>query len=143
MDFSFSPPTASEFKALYDETGWADWDVERFARALAGSWVVCAVRDEGGSLVGVGRLISDGALHAFVTEMIVAESERGSGIGAGILSRLVAEARRQGVDDVQLFAARGRAEFYEMHGFERRPDDAPGMGLVSATISHSVSEGMR
>jgi len=127
VHYSFSLPTAVEFKALYDETGWADWDVERFERALTGSWVVCAPRDGAGRLVGIGRLISGGALHAFVTEMIVTENARGSGIGGHILTRLVDEARRRGVNDVQLFAARGRTEFYERHGFERRPESGPGM----------------
>lgn len=78
----------------------------------------------------MGRLISDGALHAFVTEMIVTEQARGAGIGAEILARLVDEARRLGIDDVQLFAARGRAAFYERHGFERRPESGPGMDAV-------------
>lgn len=129
MHYSFSPPAAAEFAALYDETGWGSWDVERFAQALEGSWVVCSARDDAGRLVGIGRLISDGALHAFVTEMIVTETGRGSGIGGEILARLVGEARRRGVDDVQLFAARGRAGFYERHGFERRPESGPGMEL--------------
>ncbi len=129
VDVSLSPPSASEFKALYDETGWADWDLERFERALTGSWVVCTVRDDAGRLIGVGRLISDGVLHAFVTEMIVAEGARGAGVGGQILDRLVEEARRRGVHDIQLFAASGRAEFYERHGFVRRPDSGPGMDV--------------
>lgn len=134
MDYSFSAPTAMEFKALYDETGWADWPADHFERALLGSWVVCTVRDDVGRLIGMGRLISDGALHAFVTEMIVTEQARGAGIGAEVLARLVAEARLRGVDDVQLFAARGRAEFYERHGFERRPESGPGMDVVGTTV---------
>lgn len=130
VDCSFAAPTATEFKALYDETGWADWPLDHFERALSGSWVVCTVRDDSGRLVGMGRLISDGALHAFVTEMIVTEDARGAGVGGNVLGRLVDEARRRGVTDVQLFAARGRAEFYERHGFERRPHSGPGMDVV-------------
>lgn len=129
MEYSFAPPTAAEFQALYDETGWGAWDLERFDRALAGSWVVCSARDEAGRLVGIGRLISDGALHAFVTEMIVSEAVRGRGVGGDVLARLVDESRRRGVEDVQLCAARGRASFYEQRGFARRHEDGPGMDL--------------
>lgn len=132
MQFAFAPPSAAEFRSLYDPTGWGQWDTERFERALAGSWLVCTVRDDVGRLVGMGRVISDGALHAFVTEMIVAEAAWGSGLGGEILRRLVEESRRRGVDDVQLFAARGRAGFYERNGFRRRPDDAPGMEASDA-----------
>lgn len=135
MKYSFAPPTAAEFRALYDETGWGAWDLERFRRALAGSWVVCSARDETGRLVGIGRLISDGALHAFVTEMIVAEDARGRGVGGEVLARLVDESRRRGVDDVQLFAARGRAAFYEQRGFGRRHEDGPGMDLVTVVAA--------
>ncbi|WZH37291.1 MAG: GNAT family N-acetyltransferase [Microbacterium enclense] len=132
MHFSFDPPTAREFATLYAETGWGDQPEETFDRALAGTWVVCAARDDDGMLVGMGRLISDGALHAFVTEMIVAERARGAGAGAEILRRLVEEAQRRGVHDVQLFAARGRAAFYERNGFVRRPADGPGMDVASS-----------
>ncbi len=130
MRYSFEPPTTTEFATLYAETGWGEWPPDTLERALAGSWVVCAARDDNGALVGMGRLISDGALHAFVTEMIVARAARGAGVGAEILRRLVAEAHRRGVRDVQLFAARGRAGFYERNGFVRRPPEGPGMDLA-------------
>jgi GNAT superfamily N-acetyltransferase len=130
VHLSLDPPTADELKRLYDGTGWGDRPVAVFAAALAGSWIVCTARDEAGTVLGVGRLIGDGALHAFVTELIVTEPARGNGIGARILARLVAESRARGVEDVQLFAARGRADFYRRHGFVARPDDGPGMELA-------------
>lgn len=130
MHLTLEHPSASEFKALYDETGWADYPVEAFAAALEGTWVLCTARSAVGELVGMGRLISDGVMHAFVTEMLVAEKARGRGLGALILARLVAEAERRGVRDVQLFAARDRQGFYERNGFVPRAVDAPGMDLV-------------
>ncbi|GMA34909.1 hypothetical protein [Demequina litorisediminis] len=68
MHLSLEAPTAREFKDLYEQTGWAVLTLERCERALASSWVVCTARDDAGRLVGMGRLISDGVLHAFVTE---------------------------------------------------------------------------
>lgn len=41
-------------------------------RALAGGWIVRVARGDEGELVGMGRLISDGAVAA--TEMIVTRS---------------------------------------------------------------------
>jgi GNAT superfamily N-acetyltransferase len=128
---SLTPPTPTEFKRLYDETGWGDRPLETFAAALAGTWITCVARDDDGGILAMARLISDGALHAFVTEMIVVEQARGGGIGAVVLERLVTEARRRGVDDIQLFAASGRAPFYERNGFQRRPTDSPGMDLLT------------
>lgn len=133
MDLSFLPPTAEEFKRLYDQTGWGDWPTARFEAALANTWVVCCARDDTGSLVGMGRLIGDGALHAFVTELIVDERARNAGLGGRILARLVEESRRRGVEDVQLFAADGRAAFYERNGFSARPEHRPGMDVSPAS----------
>ncbi len=130
MILSLSPPSAAEFKALYDETGWADFPLSKFESALAGSWIVSTARDSDGAVIGMGRLISDGALHAFVAEMLVTERARGHGAGARILETLIAEAKARGVNDIQLFAARGRTGFYERNGFIRRPADGPGMDLA-------------
>lgn len=130
MQLSLVPPTAAEFRDLYQQTGWRDVSLETCEAALAGTWLACTARDENGAVVGMGRLISDGVLHAFVTEMLVAESARGGGVGAQIIRMLVDAARERGVDDIQLFAARGRVAFYERNGFRRRPDDAPGMDVA-------------
>jgi GNAT superfamily N-acetyltransferase len=127
---SLDPPTAVEFKALYDQTGWGEHPLDRFESALAGTWVFCTARDPAGRLIALGRLIGDGALHAFVTELIVDWTVRGQGLGGRVLARLVAEARSRGVEDVQLFAAEGRTAFYERNGFARRPDDSPGMDVA-------------
>jgi len=71
--FTQEAPGATEFQRLYGSTGWAggvEREPEFYARALAGSWAQCAAYD-GEELVGFGRVISDGVLHAFITEMIV------------------------------------------------------------------------
>lgn len=124
-----TPPTPEEFRALYLATGWGTPTEDHCGRALAGSWAVCSARESDGSLVGVGRLVSDGAMHAYINEMIVREDARGREVGAEILRLLVGAARAAGISQVQLFAARGRAPFYARHGFVARPDDAPGMDL--------------
>jgi len=129
MIVELTPPTAEEFKSLFDETGWGEWPLSRFETALAGSWAVCSARDEAGNLVGMGRIVSDGAMHAFIADMIVSERARGGGIGALILERLVTEARSHGFM-VKLFAADGRAGFYERNGFVRRAQNSPGMELA-------------
>jgi GNAT superfamily N-acetyltransferase len=129
VTYSFDVPRPEAFKALYDRTGWGDHELDVFERALDGSWLVASAR-RGDVVVGIGRVISDGALHAFVTEMIVDERFRGRGIGAELLRMLVERTVERGITDVQLFAAVGRRPFYERNAFVARPDDAPGMQLV-------------
>ena len=67
-----------------------------FERAFHGSWLVASAR-QGSTLVGIGRVISDGVPHAFVTEMIVDESIRGIGVGAELLRRFVERTLERGI----------------------------------------------
>lgn len=133
VDIALVPPTPGEFQDLFARTGWGSLDEDTAARALAGSWIVCTARDDDGVLHGVGRVISDGAMHAYVNEMIVHPDSRGQGIGSAIISALVDEVHRRGVDWIQLFAAEGRAPFYSRHGFVARPTTAPGMEINPAS----------
>lgn len=129
-----SPPYAAAFLRLYDSTGWAggvEREPEFYARALAGSWAQCAAYD-GEELVGFGRVISDGVLHAFITEMIVLPVWQGRGLGAQLLDRLVQHCLQQGVRDIQLFCAEGKQSFYEKGGFTPRLPGRPGMQYTRA-----------
>jgi GNAT superfamily N-acetyltransferase len=127
IEFKSDLPSSLEFKRLYDTTGWgADRPVEFYQGALEGSWFVISVWLEG-KLIGFGRVISDGALHAFITEMIVDPKHQARGVGQGVLERLVRHCLDAGITDIQLFCAKGKRWFYERFGFVARADDAPGM----------------
>lgn len=130
MTLRYSPdlPDAAAFKALYDTTGWgpADRPAGFYAEALAASWRSCAAYD-GEALVGFGRVISDGRLHAFITEMIVRPDQQQRGIGAAILKALIEACRTGGISDIQLFCAEGKEGFYRQGGFVPRLPSRPGM----------------
>ena len=122
------PPREAYF-ALFETTGWnAEYclTAEELHQALQASWhVVCAY--DGEKLVGFGRMVSDGVVHAMIYDMIVDPAYQGQGIGTEILALLVEYCRSIRIRDIQLFCARGKRPFYEKNGFSARPDDAPGM----------------
>ena len=122
-------PPRDLFYALFQTTGWNDnygLTPSELEKALRASWhLVCAY--DGERLVGFGRMMSDGVLHAMIYEMIVEPTYQGQGIGTHILKQLIAYCQAAGVRDIQLFCARGKRTFYEKNGFVGRPDDAPGM----------------
>ena len=125
-------PDKHQYARLFATTGWNDeyaLDAEQLRAAIGGSWYAVSAYD-GGELVGFGRLISDGVLHALVVDLIVLPERQGQGIGRAILGRLIERCEARGVRDVQLFCARGKRGFYEKMGFEARSTDAPGMQLV-------------
>jgi GNAT superfamily N-acetyltransferase len=134
MDITYSDslPDSCAQAVLFDTTGWfrnAPLDIEALDQALAQSWTTLSAYD-GELLVGFGRVISDGVLHALIVDLIVLPSYQGQGIGSRILEQLVARCRDAGIRTIQLFAAHGKAGFYERHSFVPRHPDAPGMELA-------------
>jgi GNAT superfamily N-acetyltransferase len=107
---------AAEYRGLRADAGWsapaaADPALQR---ALDASWNVTA-RTGAGELVGMGRLLDDGALYASIWDMIVRTDHRGHGVGGTIFAALM---RRAGDRDlVALVATPLGAPMYRRAGF--------------------------
>ena len=133
IEYRAEVPEPAAFVRLFSTTGWdpqGHLTVESAAEALAPTWYAVSAY-AGDRLVGIGRIIGDGVLHALLVDVIVDPAYRHAGVGSVIVERLVAECRRHRIVDVQLFCAYGVRPFYERLGFAARPDDAPGMELVA------------
>jgi GNAT superfamily N-acetyltransferase len=87
---------------------------------------VLVVADSGGEIVGTMQLsflpglARRGALRAQVEAVRVAESARGSGLGAAMMAWAIDEARRRGCALVQLTSDKSRTDahrFYQRLGF--------------------------
>ncbi len=129
IEYSNRPPTQDQFSSLFETTGWnREYQAtpEELMLAVANSqYVVAAYDDE--KLVGFGRIVTDGVLHAMIFDMIVHPSYQRRGIGTQILRSLVTKCREAKIRDIQLFCALGKRSFYERNGFVARPMDGPGM----------------
>jgi N-acetylglutamate synthase-like GNAT family acetyltransferase len=80
-------------------------------------------------LIGFGRIICDGIVHALILDVIIQPEKQGEGIGKQIMDKLVAKCKKHKIRDIQLFSAKDKAGFYEKLGFECRKEDSPGMQL--------------
>lgn len=132
IEFRVEIPAKNQFWNLFQTTGWNEnyqLSPDDLVQALHSSWYILSACD-GEQLVGFGRLVSDGILHAMIFELIVLPEYQGQGIGGKILEKLVKKCKETGVRDIQLFCARGKREFYEKRGFVARPGDAPGMQYI-------------
>jgi ribosomal protein S18 acetylase RimI-like enzyme len=110
--------------ALYEEGGW--WHESAAARAaiapmIRGSFCFLVAKDAAGALVGMGRVISDGASDAYIQDVVVRRELRGRGIGGELVSRLAACCRAAGIGWVGLVAEPGTQGFYRPLGFAPRP----------------------
>jgi len=127
--FATAPPPEGQFWILFQTTGWNEEYLlsrNELMKAVSQSWYcVCAYDQD--ALVGFGRIVSDGILHAMIYDLIVLPSYQKCGIGSRILDMLVRKCRDTGIRDIQLFCAQGKQRFYEKRGFVSRPDNAPGM----------------
>ena len=129
VEYRSEPPSAEQFAALFETTGWNrlyQAAPEELAAALANSQL-CISAYDGARLVGFGRVVSDGVIHALIFDMIVDPEYQRGGIGTEVLRRLLAWCQDRRIRDIQLFCARGKRGFYEKNGFTARPEDAPGM----------------
>lgn len=124
-------PTVEEFKVLRLSVGWALPSDAAIARGLSGSvYGVCAVDD--GVVVATGRIVGDGGFTYFIVDVMVAPHHRGLGIGTAVMKRLIEYIRgdADGSPYVTLMAARGVEGFYRRFGFETRPSDKYGPGMM-------------
>ena len=110
-----APIPVDRYQALRRAVGWgpAPGGDQALAAALARTWNVVA-RD-GDAIVGIGRLLDDGAVYATIWDMIVEPERQGAGIGSAILGRLMTRASARTI--VALVATTAGRPLYERLGF--------------------------
>ena len=95
---------------------------EEVERMLDGSTeVVVAIErgpDGSGRLVGFTRAISDGAFRAFVFDVLVATSQRSSGLNVRLLRELLGRPSIAACRRVDLLSRPEMVAFHERFGFE-------------------------
>jgi len=118
-------PTTSELLALYEGVGWTAYtrDPHTLARGIAGSQRVVTAR-EGDQLVGLARVVGDGATIAYLQDVLVEPGHQRTGIGRRLVEAVFAPfaAVRQHVLLTDTDPA--QRAFYESLGFTEL-NDAP------------------
>lgn len=80
-------------------------------------------------LIGFGRIICDGIVHALILDVIIHPDMQGKGIGKEVMDKLVSKCKKHKICDIQLFSAKNKTGFYEKLGFKSRDEHSPGMQL--------------
>jgi GNAT superfamily N-acetyltransferase len=125
------------FWTLFETTGWnKEYQVTREGLAIVirySRFVVAAY--DGDRLIGFGRVVTDGLLHAMVYDLITDPHYQGRGVGSHVLKMLIGKCKDEGIRDIQLFCASGKRGFYEKRGFAARPEEGPGMDYVRTEMA--------
>lgn len=114
-----------DFVRLRNTTGFADIPVEHARKALRNGLVnVSALKD--GELIGMGRLVGDGAMYWYLQEIVVLPAYQGMGIGTMIVNHLVDYAVKNSstgkFTTIGGVSAKGKEGFYQKLGFEVIPN---------------------
>ena len=118
MDISYSSEksfNAQAVQLLFNQTSWANnRTIEDIQLALNnslnfGAW-------DGEKLIAFARVITDGRYRALIEDVVVDETYRKHGIGAGLITLLVSELAH--IDEILLHCADYNIGFYEKVGFK-------------------------
>lgn len=125
--------TVQDYLTIRTCVGWKALLVEQAEQALQHSLHVVGAYD-GEKLVGMGRIVGDGAVICYVQDLIVVPEYQYKGVGSIVLNSLIEYVKSLRVEGTEmmlcLMCAKGRESFYEKHGFTARPTNELGPGMI-------------
>lgn len=123
-------PSVEDFLTLRTKVGWGDLDVNIAEKSLKNSLFHVIIRNDG-QLVGMGRVVGDGAMYFYIQDVVVDPSYQKQGIGAALMAKIedyLSNATNQG-STIGLLAAQGKEAFYSRYGYTLRPNSSLGHGM--------------
>ena len=85
-------------------------------------------------LIGMGRIVGDGAVICYIQDLVVIPGYQKFGIGGNLLDRCVSYVESITLEGTEmmlaLMCAKGRERFYEACGFTARPTENLGPGMI-------------
>jgi len=115
------PPTAEELVELRTSVSWSS-DIEQIKKAIDGSYSVYTIRN-GEELIACCRVISDGAIHATLVDVIVHPNFQSLGIGKKLVMRALTDLKSDGIRFIGLTfnpTDTKLVHFYNSCGFQSR-----------------------
>ncbi len=133
IKFSEDRLSVAEYLQLRDSVGWRKLS-ERQAELALENCLYCISAYDEGKLIGMGRIVGDGAVICYIQDLIVLPEYHGKGIGSMLMKQLKKYVSSLSGDGEQmmfcLMCAKGREGFYEKHGFIARPTENLGPGMI-------------
>lgn len=132
--FENNIPTLKEYKYLCESVGWTNYmNFEAADTSLRNSIHCITVKDKE-QIVGMGRIVGDGAIYFYIQDIVVHPDYQKNGIGHEIMTILIEYLNKNAPDKafVGLFASEGKEPFYEKYNFK---DFSPNMTGMFTVIS--------
>lgn len=125
-------PTLEDYIYLCTSVGWKDFMNFDVAETSIKNSVFSVVVKEKQNVIGMGRIVGDGAIYFYIQDIVVHPDHQGKGIGKEIMSALMKYLEENAPDKafIGLFASKGKAEFYETFDFKNYSPNMKGMFKV-------------
>ncbi len=132
-----------DYLEIRAKVGWIALQEKQATKALEHSIsVIGAYEDD--RLIGMGRIVGDGAVICYIQDLIVIPEYQSNGVGSMLLQHLIDYVKGLSAPDSRmmlcLMCAKGREQFYEKHGFIARPTDNLGPGMIQYLVGDEYVE---
>ncbi|MEE4255658.1 MAG: GNAT family N-acetyltransferase [Bacteroidales bacterium] len=123
--------TVDEYQYLRGTTNWFKIEDKAVEKSIDNELFSVCVYD-GQKIVGMGRIVGDGAIYFYIQDIIVIPSYQGKGLGVRIMNEIETFLLENAYNNsfIGLMAADGVHEFYLKFGYEKRDDKKPGMSKL-------------
>ncbi len=126
--------TVDEYLDIRARVNWKRLSLNQAKKALSNCLFNVKAVDEEGNMIGMGRIVGDGAVICYIQDLIVIPTAQNKGVGSIIIKRLkeyVYGLREENTTMMLcLMCAKGREKFYIDNGFTARPTEALGPGMI-------------
>ncbi len=126
--------TIDEYLYLREQVGWVQLSDRQAQLALDNCLYNIKAVDDNGYILGMGRIVGDGAVICYIQDLVVIPEAQGMGVGSKIIEALIkyVKAIKEEGSTMMLclMCAKGREPFYEKHDFIARPTDSLGPGMI-------------
>ncbi|MFS0561132.1 GNAT family N-acetyltransferase [Terribacillus sp. 179-K 1B1 HS] len=127
-------PTLDEYISLCSSVGWEDVINFELQKTSIRNSVFSVIVKEKESIIGMGRIVGDGAFYFYIQDIVVHPDHQGKGIGKEILNALMKFLESNAPDKafIGLFASNGKVKFYEKYNLKDNSPNMTGMFKVNS-----------
>lgn len=124
-------PMVTEYNELRALAGWPVFESGLVEEALQNS-LCCICIELDGMLIAMGRIVGDNAIYLHIQDVIVHPRFQRKGVGKLLMRELMTYIGNAGGmhTNVGLMCSKGREKFYRDFGFEERPSEKFGAGMI-------------